>query len=145
MAWPAPYDGSRVEPIGAAAGALVRSGHRHITIDGRRYQAHRLAWFYMHGRWPADQIDHANNLPDDNRLVNLREATAAQNQANQGRKSNARFLKGVSFDQKSGRFRARITQMYRTETIGFFDTEEQAHAAYCRRAAELFGEFARAA
>jgi hypothetical protein len=37
--------------------------------------AHRVAWFYITRRWPADQIDHANHNKADNRFINLREVS----------------------------------------------------------------------
>jgi hypothetical protein len=47
-----------------------------------KYSAHRLAWFYVHGKWPQSGIDHRNGDIGDNRIENLREATQAQNCAN---------------------------------------------------------------
>ncbi len=129
--------------VGGVAGSLLKSGHRQITIRRRRYGAHRLAWLYVYGEWPPDQIDHANGQADDNRIANLRLATVSQNQMNQKRKSNATWAKGVTFDRTAGRFRARITVMYRTQTIGFYDTEAEAHDAYRRAAANLYGDRAR--
>src|SRR5260370_40019772 len=43
-----------------------------IGIDYRRYLAHRLAWFYVHGEWPPHQIDHIDLDKTNNTLVNLR-------------------------------------------------------------------------
>src|SRR4029450_2313606 len=63
-------------------------GYCYIGVDARRYHAHRLAWLYIKGAWPNDQIDHINGNKADNRFANLRQATHSQNQANGGRYSN---------------------------------------------------------
>ncbi|MCK9994454.1 MAG: hypothetical protein Dbin4_02974, partial [Alphaproteobacteria bacterium] len=68
--------------VGDVAGCLHPEGYRHIQIDGKRYAAHRLAWLYMTGEWPTNQLDHLNGVRDDNRWGNLREATHGQNQQN---------------------------------------------------------------
>lgn len=131
---------------GQIAGRRQSRGYIQITIDGRCYVAHRLAWFYITGSWPAAEIDHINGIRDDNRFVNLREATRAQNMANSRRlHSNTSGFKGVSFDKRDGRWRAYIRGNQRRHHLGSFDTPEEAHAAYCAAAAELFGEFARPA
>ena len=57
-------------------------GYIQISINDKLYKGHRLAWFYVHGAWPKDQIDHVNGKRDDNRLENLRECTNAQNSQN---------------------------------------------------------------
>jgi len=34
--------------------------YRTITVSGKMYQAHRLAWLYVYGVWP-EYIDHINH------------------------------------------------------------------------------------
>lgn len=68
--------------LGAVAGTVDRRGYRLIRIDKVMHAAHRLAWLYVHGRWPVPGVDHINGDKSDNRIANLREATAAQNLEN---------------------------------------------------------------
>ena len=65
-----------------------------ITVDGRFYLAHRLAWFYMKKRWPRKQIDHRDGDQSNNRFDNLRQATGQQNGFN--RKVDARNKSGAT-------------------------------------------------
>lgn len=120
---------------GTVAGSLSRSGYRRIKLNRSRYQAHRLAWLYVYGEWPSDEIDHINALRDDNRIENLRIASRSQNRANS--KSRRAGLKGA-YKGRSG-----FTAVCRGRYIGHFDTAEEAHAAYCAAAEKHFGEFAR--
>ena len=55
---------------GEQAGSYSTKGYRRVKIGVTSYRAHRLAWFYMTGQWPVDQIDHINGIPDDNRFSN---------------------------------------------------------------------------
>ncbi len=43
---------------GEEAGTVNGSGYREIRVRTQRYLAHRLAWFYVYGTWPKEQIDH---------------------------------------------------------------------------------------
>lgn len=131
---------------GNIAGSKRKGGPTHITIDTKRYKAHRLAWLYMTGGWPVGHIDHANGSNSDNRWQNLREATMSQNIANAKRRTdNSSGFKGVSWDSRAKRWVAYINKNQRKRHIGTFHSPEEAHAAYVRAAKALFGEFARAA
>ncbi len=134
--------GRRIRP-NTIAGCLTGIGRVVIRIDGINYLAHRLAWFYMTGRW-VEQIDHRDLDQANNRFSNLRECTGAQNRCNvRVRKHNKCGLKGVQAHQ--GRFRARISSGGKIVRREMFDTAQEAHEVYCRWAIEIHGEFARAA
>lgn len=132
--------------LGETAGSLDRAGYVRIMIDGERLLARRLAWFYVHKRWPVGQIDHINVSNSDNRICNLREANQTQNQANRGiPKNNTTGFKGVSYLKEQGRFTARLKVNRRLIHLGTFLTAEEASAAYQSAANDNFGAFARAA
>ena len=130
--------GCKGNRAGDAAGSLKPSGYRQIMIDGRLYRAHRLAWLYVYGKWPADLIDHINGLRDDNRIVNLREATAAENQQNRtANANNASGFMGVYWHKRDCKWRSHIKIEGRVKHLGCFDTPETASAAYLDAKAEL--------
>ena len=133
-------------PASKIAGAIHSvSGHRTIVIDQRKYKAHRLAWFYVYGKWPPYEIDHINMIPDDNRIVNLRliaKGKRWQQRANQMvRKDSNSGLKGVrAYGNKwMARCRKNGVEIHR---CGFASAKE-AHEAYVEMAIAAFGEFAR--
>ncbi len=131
--------------VGEVAGTLLANGYIQIGVGGRFYLAHRLAWFYVHGSWPGDEIDHRERQQADNRIEHLRPATSSQNKANQKRRvDNTTGFKGVYRRNDTGRYQAHIYSGGRRQTMGCFDTPEEAHAVYVAKARELFGEFARA-
>lgn len=129
---------------GQEAGTAQGNGYRVISVDGKNYPAHRLAWLYMTGSLPPNDIDHVNCVRDDNRFCNLRSATRQQNASNRkiNRNSSSGF-KGVRLQKRTGRWEARIRVGYRYEHLGTFETPEDAHAAYCVGAERYHGEFAR--
>jgi hypothetical protein len=133
--------------VGDEAGSNHGSGYFEIGIDNVRYLAHRLAWFYMSGEWPSAQIDHRDLDRSNTRWNNLRLATHGQNVHNSGpRKHNSHGFKGVTFyPSKKTKWHARIMFQRKLYLLGFFNTPEEAHAAYAKKAAELHGEFARTA
>jgi hypothetical protein len=127
---------------GDEAGALKANGYRNITIDSRQYGAHRLAWLYSYGRFPREFIDHVNRDKLDNRLCNLREATAQQNTHNRrGDRDSKTGLKGV-YPRRNGRcFEAAIMRDGKLNYLGQFPTREAASAAYTAAARRLHGDF----
>ena len=129
-------------PAGSIAG-LVSNGRRYIGIDGRRYAAHRLAWFYMTGEWPVE-IDHKDCDPLNNRWSNLRLATRSQNNANMLRqKRNTSGHKGVDWDKSRQQWRAQICVNGKRMMLGRFNEITTAAEAYRAAAEQHFGEFAR--
>jgi len=132
---------------GNIAGSKFGNDYIYITIDLRPYLAHRIAWYFLTNIDPADKhIDHINGVTYDNRASNLRLATKSQNGANSSmRKDNKSGYKGVDFYKSANKWRARIVVRGKSIHIGYFDSPELAHIAYCKRAVELFGEFARTA
>jgi len=101
-----------------------------IVIDQQRYAAHRLAWFYVHGRWPGS-IDHINRDRRDNRLANLRECTHAQNMQNTGiNKRNTSGFVGAQWNRQRQRWAATIVANGIRRHLGLFDTAKEAGAAY---------------
>jgi hypothetical protein len=134
----------RVRPSiqpGDIAGTLDNRGYRRISINGRSYAAHHLAWFYMRGNWCSQVIDHRDLDPSNNRWTNLRRATRSQNNANRRiPRNNACGLKGVAPDRS--RWRGSIRKNGRRRHLGIFLTPQAAHAAYVKAARKLFGKFA---
>jgi hypothetical protein len=154
-----PHDGNLTwltgQKTGHIAGRIDRTGYRRIRIDNKTYAGHRLAFLYMKGEWPKDQIDHIGkpNMTDeewfanksDNRWQNLREATRSQNSANTPRSKNNKVgLKGV-YLYPNGKFKTQINIDGKRVSLGYFTDPLLAHTRYCEKLQEIHGEYARVA
>lgn len=122
---------------GSIAGHRAAHGYVFIKIDGVNHYAHRLAWVYVHGQEPEDQVDHEKGNRDRNAIGELRAATHAQNMANRAGWTRKTLPKGVR--QRGVAFTAHLCGRH----IGTFPTKEEASAAYGAAARERFGAFAR--
>lgn len=132
--------------VGQRAGSPNKDGYIQIKIDRQLYGAHRLAWFYVHRRWPTDEIDHKHGTITDNRISELREATRVQQMANRKTPvNNTSGFKGVSFHKRMQRWRAYIAVAGKPLHLGYFNTPEEAHNAYSAASIRECGEFARMA
>lgn len=107
-------------------------GYVLIRVDGERYFAHRLAWLFVSGAWPKNEVDHRNGTRSDNRWLNLRDVTPSVNRQNRRAPSrSAAGALGVRINKKTGRFESRIRRPGgTTKHLGSFATVEAAHAAY---------------
>lgn len=82
---------------GDKAGTLNANGYWYVTFKGRRYIAHRLAWWFVHNHWPDKQLDHIDECKVNNAIINLRECEQYQNQHNRSlQKNNSTGIKNVS-------------------------------------------------
>lgn len=128
---------------GTVAGGTNQDGYIRLRVGGKKYMAHRLAWFWCHGEFPEDEIDHINCVRDDNRISNLRNSDRVGNCANRRlRKGHSTGLKGV---RRHGKRFVASCGGGADRYLGVYDTAEAAHAAYLKAANDNFGEFARAA
>jgi len=118
-----------VAMAGDVAGTPI-NGYLTIVIDKLPYRAHRLAWFYMTGKWPFDKIDHINGVRNDNKWVNLREADNHLNMQNIRKAICKVGYLGVTIGGRSKRYQARIRVDGKTVYLGTFDSPQEAHTAY---------------
>lgn len=79
--WINPLPRSRMRP-GDRAGRKTDKGYWQIRIASGFYYSARLAFLYMTGEWPPDEVDHKNRIKYDDRWENLRPATRSQNAFN---------------------------------------------------------------
>ena len=110
-----------------------------LTIDGRTHQwrVHRIIFALQTGRWPSADIDHKNRVRDDNRWVNLRPATRAENVQNTLQRHNASGLPGVWWSRRQCKWWARIQTAGKRKHLGSFLTAEEAHASFLTAKAQM--------
>lgn len=112
------------------AGHVDNTGYRRIHIAGRLWQAHVLAWLYVHGQLPSASIDHINRVRTDNRIANLRVALPGTQSYNTCLRSDSTSkIKGVSFCNFTKRWKAHFSAGGKTKTLGRYDTKEEARIA----------------
>lgn len=121
---------NRSDLVGKITGCPNDEGYLIITVRRRSYLAHRLAWLYMTGKFPAKDIDHKDGRPSNNKFSNLREATKSVNLQNQRRPqiNNRSGFLGVYKEGKS--YIAKIMYNKKIHYLGAHKTPELAHQAY---------------
>ena len=131
--------------VGRVAGSLRPDGYRQIQVNGSSHQEHRLAWLYVHGEFPSGEkslIDHIDGNKINNRLDNLRVCSDFENQRNTGKRvTNTSGFKGVSWDQRTKKWKAQMYLDGKKITIGRYSVKEDAYAARCNAAKESHMEF----
>ena len=118
--------------IGTIAGSFSSQKYWRIKIKGEECLAHRLAWLYVHGEMPNDEIDHINGIRHDNRICNLRCATTQENQQNikkPNAKNKSGFV-GVHWCKTYQKWVAAIRINKIKKQLGRFDSAEEAYKVY---------------
>lgn len=122
--------------VGDRADFIIKSGrkagYRRVAVRSQRFLAHRVAWLYVYGEWPNQDIDHINQNKGDNRIENLRLADDCLNQQNidPAQVNSISGLRGAHQHPQTGKFRVRIGFERKYYQIGLFKTKERAHQAY---------------
>lgn len=92
-----------------------------IRIFGRLRKAHRLAWLYIHGFFPENQIDHIDRNPLNNKIDNLREVSCQCNIRNCGNFINtSTAAKGVCWHKSGNKWRANIVINNKQKSLGLY-------------------------
>lgn len=130
------------------AGCPNFEGYTILKVNGYCTYGHRVAWVIHFGEWPDGQIDHVDGNKSNNAIENLRIASIAENAWNMPvSKQSKTGFKGVTVDRGSGLYAAKIRYtingVTKFESLGKFDTPEEAAHAYNKAAIIRHGEFAR--
>ncbi len=135
---------------------IKRTWSVHFGNTGKKYTAsyykfggkqkmlvmHRVVMGLSHG--DKRQVDHISGNTLDNRKCNLRLCTGTQNGYNNKiQKNNTSGYKGVSWDKKNKKWKAKVCSCGKEFFLGRFNNKISAANEYNKKAIELHGEFAR--
>lgn len=114
--------------IGERVGTIHKTkGYRYITVLRKTYRAQRLAFFYMNGEWPVNQIDHINHDKDDNRWNNLRDVTPIINSWNRPLyKTNTSGYTGVVWNKKYNKWQVICRSKGLQKYLGIYEDVHEA-------------------
>ena len=122
--------------IGKEAGNVDSIGYISVSVDSKNYRAHRLAFLYMEGAMPPDQVDHINRIRTDNRWRNLRHSDYELNNRNQNLFStNTSGITGVRRKLDKSKYCASIYRNKKNKTLYYGDDFFEACCA--RKSAEI--------
>jgi hypothetical protein len=124
--------------------SLARMGYGAFSCHGESVYAHRFSYELMVGDIPDGLVvDHVCHNRACVNPAHMRLCSRGQNVKNMAmRPTNKSGFKGASFHKASGLWHARIRDNYKTVSLGYYKTPEEAHAAYCKAAPKYHGEFA---
>lgn len=122
--------------FGAIAGSITAEGYRQVRINRKVYSSHRLAWFFINGKWPNGEIDHINGNRLDNKASNLRvvdRSVNSQNKRSAMKNNKSCGLLGVTWNKQHKKWQSKIMVNKKSHHVGLFDCPEEAHSAYLRK------------
>ena len=126
--------GSRARK-GNVTGTQNKEGYIQIMVNRKIYYGHRLAWLYVHGYFPENDVDHIDRIRNHNWISNLRESSRQCNIRNTGNhKTNTSGVKGVYWCKESekikkGKWNAKMSINRKTKNLGYYEDFEEAVCA----------------
>jgi hypothetical protein len=136
------YNRFKTKYAGKQVGYLNSFGYLTVCLDYKNRTLHRLIYLAFHGNVPKS-LDHANGDKTDNRICNLRPATASENNRNRGKpKDNTSGFVGVQKNGKKWKASA-VTNDGKKLHLGTFATPEEASKARETFCKNNYGEFYR--
>jgi hypothetical protein len=125
--------------VDAEVGVKTKYGYLNVKFKKQTFYVHRIIWCLLNGNLNGMDVDHINNIRDDNRIENLRLVTRSQNNENlKVAKSNSKTkLLGASLKKGTNKYVAQIKHNDKYIHLGLFDTAEQAHKAYITKKRQI--------
>ncbi len=125
---------------GIKAGGILydKSGktYRILRVHNRLYRQHRLAFLYMTGEFPENEVDHIDGNGCRNVWANLRAVTGLENRKNKRKPANnSSGVVGVCWCRRSRKWHSQIMCAGHNKHLGYFHSKEDAIVA--RKAAEV--------
>jgi len=115
---------------GAVVGSPDTNGYLRVMVQGKKYRLHRLAFLFMEGYFPENQVDHKNGIVDDNSWENLREVSMACNMQNcKLSNANKSGFTGVYWHKHASKWIAQIKINQKHIHIGLYKTATEAAIA----------------
>ena len=129
--------------VGKEAGCKNSHGYHVVRVNNVLYGVHRIIFLMHHGYLPK-YIDHADRNPMNNRIENLREASASENAYNKITQSNNRSgFKGVRWHKQIKHWCVEIQVNKVKKYLGIYKDLELADLV-AQEARDLYhGNFAR--
>lgn len=124
-----------VGKFGASLGNIAGSRHKtmgyiFIGLKNKRYLAHRLAFLYMEGYIPENEVDHINGNRSDNRWSNLRHVSTTCNHQNCNlRSDNKSGVQGVMYRKDRMKWISRAHFNNKNIILGSYETKLEAALA----------------
>lgn len=111
-------------------GKAKSNGYLVVGVDGKNYQAHRVIWLIVHGKWPDGDIDHLNRIKTDNRLENLRDVSHKVNARNRPAEKRLQVVGPVPRD---GKWFVVLPHYKGAEDVGPFESHAEAHDHFAKK------------
>jgi HNH endonuclease len=108
----------------------MTKGYLRVYCLGKYYKAHRLAWYYVHAKWPSEQIDHVDGDKQNNVISNLRDVDQTTNMYNQSKAHKQNTTGYIGVGKSRNKFVAKIRINAKLVHLGTFNTPEEAHRRY---------------
>lgn len=118
---------------GDRTGSVLNNGYMMIKVDNENHTAHRLAWFYVNGTWPINQIDHIDCNPLNNSIDNLRDVSQFENKQNMRTCKVENKCGFLGVHKRGKKWAAQIQVSGVKIGLGVFETPELAHQAYLEK------------
>ena len=128
--------------IGSPAGSIDPSnGYHKIHICKKFFKTHRVVFLYHYGYMPKF-VDHIDGNRLNNKIENLRAATASQNCMNQKISTrNTSGVKGVMWHKRDKKWFVQLRVNSKCHSFGYFEDKELAELVAIEATNKLHKDF----